>query len=61
MRALFAQIEMEHSVFEEMSKRWSKQRWWKYNDKALTQIHLHLSNEILYDVHHETSANNLCM
>ena len=59
MRAILAQMELEDALFEEMPRRWTDERWSKCNRKALTQIHLHLSNEILRDVHKETSAYKL--
>ena len=52
-------MELEDALFEEMPRRWTDERWSKCNRKALTQIHLHLSNEILRDVHKETSAYKL--
>ena len=59
MRAILTQMELEDALFEEMPRRWTDERWSKCNRKALTQIHLHLSNEILRDVHKETSAYKL--
>ena len=59
LRAILAQMELEDAMFEEMPRRWTDQRWSKCNRKVLTQIHLHLSNEILRDFCKETSPYKL--
>ena len=59
MHAILALMELEDAIFEEMHRRWSKQREYKCNHKVLTQLYLHLSNEHLCDVHEETFTYKL--
>jgi len=52
MLAILAQIDLYDALlgFEKMSQLWSFEEKQRKDRKALSQIHLHLSNQILQDV-----------
>jgi hypothetical protein len=58
MRAVLAQMDLDDALlgFKKMPSSWSEAEKERKDRKALSQIHLHLSNEILQDVVKEKTA-----
>ena len=70
MRAVLAQMDLDDALlgFDKMPSSWTLEEKQRKDRKALSQIHLHLSNQILQDVLKETTAaalwlklESLCM
>ena len=61
MRAILAQMDLDDplSGFDKMPSLWTKEEKQRKDRKALSNIHLHLSNQILQDVLKEKSATVL--
>ena len=59
MRGVLAQLDLEDALVVPMPESWNEDKKKRINWKALTQIQLHLSNDILRDVQKETEAHKL--
>ena len=61
MRAILTQMDLEDTLlgFNKMPSSWSPEEKQRKDRKALSQIHLHLSNQILQDVLKEKTAAEL--
>ncbi|CAA7399345.1 unnamed protein product [Spirodela intermedia] len=59
MRAVLAQLDLEDMLFSTMSTLWTEEQKKLADCKALSQIRLHLSNDILQDVSKGTSVHIL--
>lgn len=61
MRAVLAQMDLDDALFgrDKMPAAWSDEEKERKDRKALSQIHLHLSNNILQEVLKETTAASL--
>ena len=58
MRAVLAQMDLDDALlgFDKMPASWTQEEKQRKDRKALSQIHLHLSNQILQDVLKEKTA-----
>ena len=61
MRAMLLQMDLDDALlgFDKMSSSWTTEEKQRMDRKALSQIHLHLSNQILQDVLKEKTATAL--
>ncbi|CAA6659215.1 unnamed protein product [Spirodela intermedia] len=59
MKAVLMQLDLEDALFPTIPASWTEDHKKMVNQKALTQIQLHLTNDIIRDVQKETKAHKL--